>query len=172
MAAHSGKLADQVPRVLTRTGVARLLGVTVGRVKELEQAGKLHPHKEPVTLVRYFERSEVLQLVRARGQRLRSELVNGPKAAAAFRAFENRENLAAIVIALEITPDSVRELYEQWLSLQASTPPDVPELTEERRQAIEKASEDQALELDADLAARAKARRERLDRGAYGKGKR
>jgi hypothetical protein len=166
---------ESVPRVLTRTGVARLLCVTTTRVKALEKSGKLHPMVDKKTGVHHFERAEVLQLVRARGQRLRSELVHGPKAARAFAMFEARCALSRIVIELELTPESVRQLYAEWLALAGpephpvELPPEAPAPPTAAQQAEASAREAEEL---ADLDKRTRARRAAVHANLFGTSRR
>ena len=136
----------------------------------LEKAGKLHPVRDRRTNVRHFERGEVLQLARVRGVRMRAELIEGTKAAKAFAAFEVRTPLAQVVIALELTPELVRQLHAQWRAMRGADPLDVddPRLSAEQLAKLEEASDDRALELDRDLSDRTKARRERLQNQLYG----
>lgn len=112
---------DELPRVLTTLEVARLLGVSITRVRHMEKAGKLNPTRDRKG-VRHFERAEILQYAHARGQRLRCELAGGPKAAEAFGLFDKEVRLADVVIKLQIVPELVRELHAQWKSFQGSTP--------------------------------------------------
>jgi DNA-binding transcriptional MerR regulator len=112
---------DDLPRVLTTQQVARILGVSIGRVRRLETSGKLNPTRDRKG-VRHFERAEILQLAHARGQRLRCELAGGPKAAEAFGLFDKRLRLADVVIKLQLVPELVRELHAQWKSFQSDEP--------------------------------------------------
>lgn len=111
---------DELPRVLTRAGARKALGVSQARLRAMEKEGKLHPRK--LGGVHYFERGEVLQLAHARGQRYRSEVEGGPKAAEAFRLFDAGARLADVVIKLELVPELVREFYAQWVSFRGPAP--------------------------------------------------
>lgn len=154
--AHLPDDPDELPRVLTTVEVARVLGISIARVRRLEKAGKLHPKRDRAGN-RQFERAEVLQFGHARGQRLRCELAGGPKAAEAFQLFDRKARLADVVIKLQLIPELVRELHAQWVSFQRPEPQRVVRLGDSQPEPI-----DDGKDLDQELGAGIRARQARL----------
>jgi hypothetical protein len=107
---------------LTRAQVASRLGVSVSTVRRFE-GSRLHP-----TLgdneVRWFDEREVAALAAELANEPRSSVTSnatapeprshGELAALAFERFEQRQSLAEVVIGLRITPQLVRELFDEW----------------------------------------------------------
>ena len=112
---------------LTRGQVAARLNVSVSTVRRYE-GERLHPTVDEND-VRWFDEKEVAALaaemvnepstkqprktsvanVRAREQRTAGEI-----AALVFERLEQRQSLAEIVIGLQVEPDTVRSLFDQW----------------------------------------------------------
>ena len=104
-----------VPKVLTRGVVARMLRCTLGGVRYYERKGALKPKKDRDG-VRRFDRAEVEAL----GRRLRrnGHRTNmgptGDLAAEVFRMFRDGQSLAEIVIKTQETPETIRMLWEEY----------------------------------------------------------
>jgi DNA-binding transcriptional MerR regulator len=104
-----------VPKVLTRSVVARMLSCTLSGVRYYERKGALNPTVDRHG-VRRFERAEVEALGRElhrTGHRTRMG-TRGDIAAAVFRMFRDGQSFAEIVIKTEETPETIRALFEQY----------------------------------------------------------
>jgi len=97
---------------LTRTAASKILGVSVATVRRWEGT-KLHPTVDQFGR-HVFERAEVTELAQTKARTVAKRRTDGKLAAKVFTMFEDGEELPAIVIALEIEPRIVRELYEEW----------------------------------------------------------
>lgn len=114
--------AAAIPRRITRSQVADLLGVSISTVRRLER-DRLHPERGPDG-ANYFDPAEVTALATALATEGRPskptspapvpKLSAGEVAARAFECFEQRHSLAEVVIALRIEPKFVRELFHEW----------------------------------------------------------
>ena len=111
-----------IPRRLTRSEVADMLGVSISSVRRLER-DRLHPERGPDG-THYFAPTEVTALATALAAERRTKpsvapptpkLSAGEIAARAFECFEQRYSLAEVVISLRIEPQVVRELFHEWL---------------------------------------------------------
>jgi hypothetical protein len=101
------------PPKLTRNQVARRLGVHITTVRRLERAKKLRPQKnEHGTWL--FDAQEVEQLAAART----SAATSGAVAARVFQALRDGFSLQDIVIAFQLPPRVVRELYAEWQAME------------------------------------------------------
>ncbi len=120
---HHGEL-------LTRTSVARLLGISERRVRQLRDQGKLHPttNREGV---HFYERSEIMKLAAARANssdpRLRKKGVPVILAARVFEMFDNGATLSQIVQDTQQTPDVVRALYVEYSTPLGKAPATAPD---------------------------------------------
>lgn len=111
---------------LTRAQVADRLGTSVSTVRRFEGV-RLHPQVDE-NGVRWFDPHEVAGLAAERAneqagrrrntngasKRAPDALDNGELAALVFERLEQRQSLAEIVIALRVTPETVRALFDQW----------------------------------------------------------
>src|SRR3974390_2508320 len=89
-----------VPKVLTRTTVARMLRCSLNCVRNMEKRGKLHPIIDRDG-IRRFDRTEVENVARERlrsGFRAGMIYVDGELAAEVFRYFRDGLGFAEIVI--------------------------------------------------------------------------
>jgi muconolactone delta-isomerase len=105
--------ADESPQRLTRKGVADVLGVSIFKVRSMEDR-ELHPNK--VDGIHYFDAEEVAAVARrmAPKHRRSGERTAGEIAALAFQAFDDGQDLHQIVTELRIPPEKVRALYREW----------------------------------------------------------
>ena len=108
---------------LTRSQVARQLGVGVTAVHYMRLRGELRPKRDAGGVWRY-DPADVIRAAATRG--VRNLHTAGDVAAEAFRMFDQGGELKDIVSALRITPAEVRRLYKDWQS-QLDDPPPVPE---------------------------------------------
>ena len=99
----------KTPR-MTRREVARALGVTLTRVRHLEQHGKLHPVADESGRFT-FDRAEVSAYVRTRPARRQ---VDGEIASRVFRMISEGFPLRDIVIETCLSPDTVRKLHDEY----------------------------------------------------------
>jgi hypothetical protein len=102
---------------LTRAGVAKLLGVSIGTVRNLEKEGALRTTKDGS--VNLFDPKEVAKLKATRdraGARRAAPLSEGEIAAACFERFRQGVGVVDIVIELKIPPAKVRELLRQFFA--------------------------------------------------------
>ena len=112
---------------LTRGQVAARLGISVSTVRRLEGT-RLHPTIDSDD-VRWFDEKEVASLAAelansTPSKRKGNRNLAGPEAAPTqskgevaalvFERLEQRQSLAEIVIGLRVSPEVVRELYDQW----------------------------------------------------------
>jgi hypothetical protein len=104
-----------VPKVLTRSAVARMLGCTRSGVRYLERIGVLTPEVDAKG-VRRFDRAEVDALLgELRRQRPSATLArDGSLAARVFRMFRDGLSFPEIVIKTEESPETIRALFEQY----------------------------------------------------------
>jgi len=110
------KLSDSrrpQPDGLTRSQVARQLGVGVTAVHYMRLRGELRPKRDAGGVWRY-DPADVIRAAATRG--VRNLHTAGDVAAEAFRMFAQGGELADIVSALRITPSEVRRLYKEWKS--------------------------------------------------------
>ena len=111
------------PDGLTRSQVARQLGVGVTAVHHMRLRGVLRPRRDAGGVWRY-DPADVIRAAAIRGVRgLKSP---GDVAAEAFRMFDQGGELKDIVSALRITPAEVRRLFKEWQS-SLDDPPPTPE---------------------------------------------
>jgi hypothetical protein len=99
---------------LTRSDVARRLGVTVTSVRWYERTGKLNPKKDPRG-VRRFDEAEVEAFARERG----IPMPGDPTTAMIARVFQmiaDGKGLPDIVIATGLMPSRVRALYVEYIT--------------------------------------------------------
>jgi len=111
------------PDGLTRSQVARQLGVGVTAVHYMRLRGELRPKRDAAGVWRY-DPADVIRAAATRG--VRNLHTAGDVAAEAFRMFVQGGELADIVSALRITPNEVRHLYKEWKS-SLDDPPPAPE---------------------------------------------
>jgi hypothetical protein len=98
---------------LTRAQAAERLGVSVSKVRSLEEKA-LHP--DVIDGVHYFSRDEVdaIACSMPASTRGRRRLAEGQIAARVFRLIDNGKEVREIVEELEVTPQLVRALYREW----------------------------------------------------------
>jgi len=111
------------PDGLTRSQVARQLGVGVTAVHHMRLRGELRPKRDVAGVWRY-DPADVIRAAANRG--VRNLRTAGDVAAEAFRMFDQGGELKDIVSALRITPAEVRRLYKEWQS-SLDDPPPAPE---------------------------------------------
>lgn len=111
------------PDGLTRSQVARQLGVGVTAVHHMRLRGDLRPKRDAAGVWRY-DPADVIRLAALRG--VRGLKTAGDIAAEAFRMFSQGGELQDIVAALRVTPTEVRRLYKEWQS-SLDDPPPAPE---------------------------------------------
>jgi len=109
---------------LTRSQVARQLGVGVTAVHHMRLRGDLRPTRDAGGVWRY-DPADVIRAAARRG--IRGLKTPGDVAAEAFNMFSLGGELQDIVSALRITPAEVRQLYKEWQS-SLDDPPPAPEL--------------------------------------------
>ena len=108
------------PDGLTRSQVARQLGVGVTAVHHMRLRGDLRPKRDAGGVWRY-DPADVIRAAANRG--VRNLRTAGDVAAEAFRMFDQGGELKDIVSALRITPAEVRRLYKEWQSSLDDPPP-------------------------------------------------
>jgi hypothetical protein len=108
------------PDGLTRSQVARQLGVGVTAVHHMRLRGDLRPKRDAAGVWRY-DPADVIRAAANRG--VRGLKTAGDVAAEAFRMFGQGGELADIVSALRVTPNEVRRLYKEWQSSLDDPPP-------------------------------------------------
>jgi hypothetical protein len=115
------QIAAGIPRKLTRSQVADMLGVSISSVRRLERE-RLHA-EVGADGYHYFDPAEVAALASELAAAKRParpvaapppKLSAGELAARAFECFEQRQSLAEVVIALRVEPRIVRELFHEW----------------------------------------------------------
>jgi len=111
------------PDGLTRSQVARQLGVGVTAIHHMRLRGELRPTRDAGGVWRY-DPADVIRAAAKRG--VRGLKTQGDVAAEAFRMFDQGGELKDIVSALRITPAEVRHLYKEWQS-SVDDPPPAPE---------------------------------------------
>lgn len=107
--------AESVPKVLTRSVVARMLRCTLSGVRYFERKGALNPTIDRQG-VRRFDRTEVEALgreLRRKGHATRIG-ATGEVAATVFRMFRDGLSFPEIVIKTEENPETIRALFEQY----------------------------------------------------------
>jgi hypothetical protein len=112
------------PDGLTRSQVARQLGVGITAVHHMRLRGELRPTRDAAGAWRY-DPADVIRAAAKRG--IRGLHTQGDVAAEAFRMFDQGGELREIVSALRVTPDEVRRLYRDWQS-SLDDPPPMPDL--------------------------------------------
>jgi hypothetical protein len=105
---------------LTRSQVARQLGVGVTAVHHMRLRGELRPQRDAGGVWRY-DPADVIRVAAKRG--VRGLRTDGDVAAEAFRMFDQGGELKDIVSALRITPAEVRRLFKEWQSSLDDPPP-------------------------------------------------
>jgi hypothetical protein len=104
---------------LTRSHVARHLGVGITTVHRMRLRGDLNPTRDDIGVWRY-DPADVVRAAARRGSapgrnmsktRIRTA---GETAARAFQIFEQGGRLREVVIALRLTPEEVRQLYRDF----------------------------------------------------------
>jgi hypothetical protein len=108
---------------LTRSQVARQLGVSTTEVHRMRLKGVLHPKRDERGVWRY-DPAEVVRA--AAGRSTAGTRTLGQTAALAFRMFDQGGELKDIVMALQVPPEEVRRLYREWQS-SLDDPPPTPE---------------------------------------------
>ena len=111
------------PDGLTRSQVARQLGVGVTAVHHMRLRGDLRPKRDAAGVWRY-DPADVIRAAANRG--VRGLKTAGDVAAEAFRMFDQGGELKDVVSALRVTPAEVRRLYKEWQS-SLDDPPPAPE---------------------------------------------
>jgi hypothetical protein len=113
---HPGAHRAPSPSPMTRTQVARRLGVSIATVRRLERAGKLKTEANAFG-TRLFDPVEVERLAAART----ATATSGALAARVFQAIRDGFELRDIVIALQVPPRVVRELFAEWQAMGPSS---------------------------------------------------
>jgi hypothetical protein len=108
------------PGGLTRSQVARQLGVGVTAVHDMRLRGVLHPKRDANGVWRY-DPADVIRAAAARG--VPGKYTAGQVAAQAFQMFDQGGELKDIVIALQVTPEEVFRLYRLWQCSLDDPPP-------------------------------------------------
>ena len=108
------------PDGLTRSQVARQLGVGVTAVHYMRLRGELRPKRDPSGVWRY-DPADVIRAAATRGTPNR--YTAGQVAAQAFQMFDQGGELKDIVIALQVTPEEVFRLYRLWKCSLDDPPP-------------------------------------------------
>jgi hypothetical protein len=134
--------ADSPPRHLTRTQVAKRLGVSVATVRRME-GKELHPTKDE-NGVRLFEPAEVESIGAARSPGPPTPSSSGILAATVFTMLDQKKTLREIVIALKAPPEVIRALYREW-SMDLTTGE-----KERRRAELHAAEEQQRRQMEAE----------------------
>ena len=112
------------PDGLTRSQVARQIGVGVTAVHHMRLRGELRPTRDAAGAWRY-DPADVIRASSKRG--IRGLKTQGDVAAEAFRIFDQGGELREIVSALRVTPDEVRRLSKDWQSSLDDPPPAPPQ---------------------------------------------
>ena len=105
---------------LTRSQVARQLGLGVTQVHRMRLRGEFHPKRDAAGAWRY-DPAEVLRVAGARAVAV--QRTSGQVAAEAFHMFDHGGELKDIVMALQVPPEEVRRLYREWQSSLDDPPP-------------------------------------------------
>jgi len=105
---------------LTRSQVARQLGVGVTAVHHMRLRGELRPKRDAAGVWRY-DPADVIRAAANRGTPNR--YTAGQVAAQAFQMFDQGGELKDIVIALQVTPEEVFRLYRLWQCSLDDPPP-------------------------------------------------
>jgi hypothetical protein len=137
-----GKSTGLTPEVLpsdseelTRSDVAKWLGVSLFKVRTMEQRGELQPRRRGPDGTRFFavvdikalaealvahRAPDVLPLERARAGRPVDPRTDGEIAAEVFRLFDEDKTLSEIVQQVGVVPEKIRGWFSEWtLSLEA-----------------------------------------------------
>jgi hypothetical protein len=104
-------LHGQFQGLLTRSDVARRLGVTITTIRRFEGTS-LHPRVGPDG-IRLFTPDEVEHLARSRAVKPAPE-ASGEVAAEAFRLFRLGYSLEEIVMRLKQPPATIHQLFDEW----------------------------------------------------------
>jgi hypothetical protein len=104
------KTGSRSKSLLTRSEAAKVLGVHVSRIRQLER--KVLPCITDERGRHLFERADVDDLARRRGRAPSS--VDGELIARVFEMFRERFSLAEIVIETKLAPETVRQLFVQF----------------------------------------------------------
>ena len=111
--------APRAWRGLTRSHVARHLGVGITTVHRMRLRGDLHPTRDDGGVWRY-DPADVVRAAALRGSRpgriagKTRVRTAGETAALAFQIFDRGGGLGEVVIALRLTPEEVRQLYRDF----------------------------------------------------------
>jgi hypothetical protein len=105
---------------LTRSEVARQLGVSTTEVHRMRLRGTLRPKRDERGVWRY-DPAEVVRA--AAGRSTAARRTRGQTAALAFRMFDQGGELKDIVMALQEPPEEVRRLLREWQSALEDPPP-------------------------------------------------
>ena len=108
------------PDGLTRSQVARQLGIGITAVHHMRLRGELRPTRDASGTWRY-DPADVIRAAAKRG--VRGLHTAGDVAAEAFTMFEQGGELRDVVKALRITPAEARRLYQDWQSSFDDPPP-------------------------------------------------
>lgn len=111
------------PYGLTRSEVARQLGVSTTEVHRMRLRGTLRPKRDDRGVWRY-DPGEVVRA--AAGRSTAARRTRGQTAALAFRMFDQGGELKDIVMALQEPPEEIRRLFREWQSA-LEDPPAAPE---------------------------------------------
>jgi len=118
----SGELLmrNEITGWLTRETVARRLGITVSRLRQLEKAGELTPRPDfsgrarfDPAIVEKFGRAQLSERPKSGSRRAPT----GAECARIFRMFEERKALRDIVVETEQPPRVVLELRRQYAEM-------------------------------------------------------
>lgn len=142
-------------RTLTRGEVAKMLGVSRTRVRQLE-GHSLHPKRNKKSGVYQFDRAQVLRLVASRTGRTTAAKppVPGHLVAHVFRLFRADTPLVEIVMATELDLATIKWLYDEY-----TTPLGAPTQADGEAKAREAAAGEARARREAAVA-EARARRE------------
>jgi hypothetical protein len=105
---------------LTRSEVARQLGVSTTEVHRMRLRGTLRPKRDDRGVWRY-DPGEVVRT--AAGRSTAARRTRGQTAALAFRMFDQGGELKDIVMALQEPPEEIRRLFREWQSALEDPPP-------------------------------------------------
>ena len=108
------------PYGLTRSEVARQLGVSTTEVHRMRVRGTLRPKRDERGVWRY-DPAEVVRA--AAGRSTAARRTRGQTAALAFRMFDQGGELKDIVMALQEPPEEIRRLFREWQSALEDPPP-------------------------------------------------
>ena len=98
---------------ITRAEAAKLLRVSVFKIRSLQKAGLLTPIERPDGTVEYA-RAELDRVKAAVLLRSHDPGDPGALAAKAFRLFDQGKDLREVVRRTKQTPEKVRALYAEW----------------------------------------------------------